>query len=209
MNKEVLVCCITGGIGSGKSAVCSVIESLCKGDLYYTDIEAKNIVNSSKVAKDAVVLLLGEEAYYEGRFNAKYVSQRVFADKTLLSALNNIIHPLVLEDINRWIEESAAKGRTLLFVESAIVIECGWKDMFDKLIVVTAPIDLRVKRVMLRDNISENEVLQRINNQMNEQQRLEYADYIIYCDEKHLMIPQIVDLYKKLKNDYEEQVPVV
>lgn len=139
---------ITGGIGSGKSTIAQ--ELARRGfAVYDCDREAKRIITEDEQVKKAIIGLLGEEAFVDGRYNTAYVSQRVFADKALLEKLNQIVHPAVLNDIKRF--QTISNNLKPLFVESAILYEAGMDTLCDKVIAVDAPEDVRVARTIERD----------------------------------------------------------
>lgn len=139
---------ITGGIGSGKSTIAQ--ELARRGfAVYDCDREAKRIIAEDREVKKAIVALLGEEAFVDGRYNTAYVSQRVFADKALLDQLNAIVHPAVKKDIKAKRQELTADR--YLFIESAILYEAGMDTLCDKVIAVDAPEDVRVARTIERD----------------------------------------------------------
>ena len=185
---------ITGGIGSGKSTVCKIIEVL-GGAVYYTDTEAKRLMNSAPEIIGDITALLGKEAYCEGVLNNKYVAQKVFAVPDLLKKLNGIVHPAVFADFDAW---SRRQSSDIVFLESAILIESGLADKMDKVIVVTAPEELRIRRTVKRDGIPEDAVRARIAKQLTDTERIAYADFIITADDICLVIPQVVSLYRKL-----------
>jgi len=139
---------ITGGIGSGKS---TIAQELARRDfaVYDCDREAKRIIAENKDVQQAIIELLGEEAFVEGTYNTAYVARRVFEDKELLEHLNQIVHPAVKEDIRAKSEELRVKS--CLFVESAILYEAGLDTLCDKVIVVDAPEEVRIARTIARD----------------------------------------------------------
>ena len=136
---------LTGGIGSGKSTIARELEKQGFA-VYDCDREAKRIIAEKKDVQTAIIKLLGKEAFVNGHYNTAYVAQRVFDKKELLEQLNKIVHPAVKEDIIRQI--SAVR---LLFVESAILCEAGLDSLCDKIVVVEAPEEVRIERVIARD----------------------------------------------------------
>ena len=139
---------ITGGIGSGKS---TIANELAKHGfvVYDCDREAKRIITEDEQVKKAIIGLLGEEAFVDGKYNTAYVSQRVFADKALLEQLNAIVHPAVKKDIKAKRQELTANS--CIFIESAILYEAGMDTLCDKVIAVDAPEDVRIARTIERD----------------------------------------------------------
>lgn len=136
---------ITGGIGSGKSYLA---QELAKRGfaVYDCDREAKRIIAEDKAVQAAIIKLLGEEAFIDGKYNTAYVAQRVFTEPQLLKALNTIVHPAVKADISRQ-----SSDVSLLVVESAILFESGLDELCDKIVVVTAPEETRIARTIARD----------------------------------------------------------
>lgn len=136
---------ITGGIGSGKSYLA---QELAKRGfaVYDCDREAKRIIAQNKEVQKAIIKLLGEEAFIDGKYNTAYVAQRVFAEPQLLKKLNKIVHPAVKADISRQ-----SSDVSLLVVESAILFESGLDELCDKIVVVTAPEETRIARTIARD----------------------------------------------------------
>ena len=136
---------ITGGIGSGKSYLA---QELAKRGfaVYDCDREAKRIIAEDKAVQAAIIKLLGEKAFIDGKYNTAYVAQRVFTEPQLLKALNTIVHPAVKADISRQ-----SSDVSLLVVESAILFESGLDELCDKIVVVTAPEETRIARTIARD----------------------------------------------------------
>ncbi len=186
---------ITGGIGSGKTTVCKIFEAL-DVPVYYADERAKKIMTSDKMIKKEIIALFGSDAYYKnGRLNRKHIATKVFANKSLLEKLNSIVHPAVQLDGKHWY--SIQKGKFAL-KEAALLIEAGsYKDL-DKIIVVTCPLDIRIDRVVQRDGITKEAVAKRIHNQLAEEEKVKYADFIIVNDGKKSLIKQVVKVFNKL-----------
>lgn len=166
---------LTGGIGSGKTTVANMFSKLGV-PIYIADAEAKKLTNSSKLIRRKLIELLGEDAYSQGNLNRKYVADKIFNDKDLLEAVNKIIHPEVAAHFKTW----AAKQKTPYIIqEAAILFENGSYRNFDKIILVTAPKELRISRVAERDNASGAEIEQRMNNQWSDEKKAKLADFII------------------------------
>ena len=152
------VVAITGGIGSGKSVVSNILRVLGYG-VYDCDSQAKRIVEASDDAIDRIVSYFGEDARSAGGVNWKYLSSVVFRHKEMIATLNGVIHPLVRQDVARWAEKAAGD---IVFVETAILRESKMDAMVDGVWLVTAPEDVRVARVMARNNLPEEAVRVRI-----------------------------------------------
>lgn len=166
---------ITGGIGSGKSTVCAILEK--KGmPIFYADQEAQIILGSDQDVRRRVVDLLGESAYNDQGFDRKWVGSIVFNDAKKLEGLNAIMRPAVRDRFNAW---AASQNKDMVGMEAAIMIESGGHKTMDHIIVVTAPMDVRIARAMKRDNATEKQIKSRIDAQMSEDELLEYADSLI------------------------------
>lgn len=186
---------ITGGIGSGKSTVCQIISAMGY-PIYNADVEARELTNSHPIIIKRLTSLFGSDIYVKGELNRKRVGQLVFSDKALLQQLNSVIHPVVAEHFEEWVASN--QYHKLVFKEAAILFESGAYKQVDKTVVVFAPDELRIKRVCLRDGISEAEVQNRMDNQMPQEELMSKADYVIRNTEEELLFPQIIRLIEVL-----------
>ncbi|WP_027384739.1 dephospho-CoA kinase [Epilithonimonas caeni] len=167
---------LTGGIGSGKTSVAKILEE--KGfPVYYSDDEAKNIVNKDPILKEKIIGLLGNGAYSDGVYNRKYVAEKVFNNSELLEKLNHLIHPAVRIDFEKWV---ASQNSEFVFKETALLFELKLNQQCYKSLLITADDNLRIKRTMDRDNKTYREVEAIILKQMPEKEKCKLADYIIY-----------------------------
>ncbi len=187
---------VTGGIGSGKSTVCKVFETLgCK--CYYADDRAKYLMEHSRNVVSEVVNIFGSGAYKEGRLNRQVVSNKVFHDKSLLNRLNKVVHPAVKDDFIRWIEQNQ-KDRILL-KEAALLFETKSYQELDQTVLVLANKETRVQRVLRRDpHRSEEEIKAIIDKQLPDSKKEAMADFIIKNDENELLTRQVVDVFDKV-----------
>jgi dephospho-CoA kinase len=165
---------VTGGIGSGKSLLVSELERL-GAVVYHADKKAKELVYLPEV-KESIIKLFGEKAFENDTYNTKYIASIVFEDAIKLQALNSIIHPAVFKDLNRFCHQN--EGKAIVY-ESALMMETGHTHLFDKVILVTAPLSLRIERVMSRDGVDRNAVLKRIEKQWSDEKKRDLADIII------------------------------
>ncbi len=190
---------ITGGIGSGKTTVCKIFESM-DIPVYYADAEAKKILASNVSVKKQMKDLLGNAAYHKnGKPDRKFIASKIFSNKELLEKVNSIVHPAVRLDAERWIEKTNKSGEhPYTLQEAALLVENGSYKHMDALIVVTCPEDIRVSRVMKRDRLSYEEVKVKINNQLPEQDKIKVADFVIHNDGKKSLIVQVCNVHKKL-----------
>ncbi len=172
---------VTGGIGSGKSTVCKIFEELGV-PIYYADDRAKYLMQHEHYLIDLIKKNFGEEVYENGKLNRPLLAEKVFNNKPKLELLNSLVHPVVFRDTERWVDEQEAKGVRYGVKEAALLIETGSYKTLDKLIVVTAPLDVRVNRVSLRDNADLETVMARVRNQLPEEEKLKLADFVIAND---------------------------
>lgn len=170
---------ITGGIGSGKTHVCQLLETVGI-PIFYSDIVGKEITNTNPKVRVAIIELLGEEAYKNDVLNAKFVASKVFDDKSLLEKINAIIHPVVFAAFEDW--SMQFEGHKIVALESAVLFESGFDKYIDKSIVVTAPLQVRINRIMKRDKLTYPEVEARIKNQLSDEEREARADFVIKND---------------------------
>ncbi|MBR9920814.1 MAG: dephospho-CoA kinase [Bacteroidetes bacterium] len=186
---------LTGGIGSGKTTVARIF-SMYGIPVYYADDRAKGLMNEDPVLRKKIRTLLGPEAYgNEGKLDRQYVASQVFADKAKLQKLESFVHPAVFEDSIRWHE---AQKSPYTIKEAALLYESNsYKDL-DKIIVVEAPDALRIKRVMERDETTEEAVRQRMANQLPQSEKIERADFVIHNNGKQLLIPQIQEIHQQI-----------
>ena len=186
---------VTGGIGSGKTTVCKILE-VFGVPVYYADVRAKQLYAESSTVKRKVKELFGDDIYVSGELNRAEVAKRIFNDKELLQKLNAIVHPAVEEDFKEWAEKH--KNAPFVVKEAAILFENGGYKKLDFNILLTAPEDLRIKRVVKRDGIPEEQVKARIRNQWPDEKKIPLADFVIKCDEEHLVIPQVLHVIEKI-----------
>jgi dephospho-CoA kinase len=189
---------ITGGIGSGKSFVCAIFKQLGV-PIYDADSRAKALMVNNEEVITKVKNLLGEQAYFsDGRINNLYISKVVFNNNELLKQLNDIVHPAVALDFEKW---ANSQKSSIVIKEAALLIESGSYQKLDKLIVVTAPEWVRKKRVMARDPFrSEDQIQSIFSKQLDENIKLKYADFVLVNDDQQLLLPQVVEVYKQLIN---------
>lgn len=188
---------LTGNIGSGKTTVCRLFEMLGV-PVYYADDIAKHFLESDEVAKEIRARFGAGYILYDGRPDRKKLARLVFNNKTKLDELNKLIHPKVQEDFERWLARHPES--TYVIMEAAILFETGRNRDFDKIIMVTAPEDLRIQRVCQRDNVSTNDVKSRMKNQWDEGRKIPLADFIIRNNEKLLLMPQVEKVHNRLIN---------
>jgi len=189
---------ITGGIGSGKSFVCSIFRKLGV-PVYDADIESKQLVNTSKIIKAKLIAHYGNDIYLDsGMLNKHKLSEIIFNNKEDLEKVNNIIHPEVFNNFNTWCKKNS--DNNYLIQEAAIMFESGSNMLMDAVIFIDAPEDIRIKRVVERNNVTEQDVKKIIDNQMRPEEKKKLSDYIIINDDKELLLPQIIKLHNIFNN---------
>ncbi|MFV0419523.1 MAG: dephospho-CoA kinase [Dysgonomonas sp.] len=188
---------ITGGIGSGKSTV-SEIFSLCGIPVYIADIESKRITSSSLIIREQLIKLFGYALFAKGVLNKQLLASYIFNNPLNLEKVNAIIHPEVEKDFHEWCSENHKYN--IVAQEAAILYESGFDKFMDKVVMVYTPLDMRVERTMKRDNISREKVLERIRNQMPDEDKAKLSDFIIVNDGTESLIEQVLAIIRKLKN---------
>ena len=174
---------LTGGIGAGKSYVAQQLTAQYGIPVYDCDREAKRLMVTSPVTRQQLTALLGTEAYLpDGQLNKRLIADYLFANEEHQRAVNAIVHPAVKADFRQWATEQEQAGAPAVGIESAILVEAGFTDLADKVIVVEAPLALRLQRVMKRDGATEEEVRARMARQISDEERRQAADFIIVND---------------------------
>lgn len=186
---------LTGGIGSGKSTVAQLFE-LLNIPVYCADIESKKLTATSPEIKTKLIDVFGEEIYKDGELNKPLLASHIFNDKEKLEIVNNIIHPEVVKDFEKWVDKHSTYP--IVAHEAAILFESGLNKIMDKVVLVYAPLETRVERVMKRDKVSREMVIQRMNNQMSEEDKLKLSDFVIVNDDSQSLISQTLDILKDL-----------
>lgn len=185
---------LTGGIGSGKSTVAQIFEVLGI-PVYYADIAAKKIMNEDKELRLAITNIFGQQAYENNMLNRKYISSLVFSDPVKLQQLNQLVHPATKKDGETWMKQQISP---YAIHEAALIFEAKVSDRLDHVIGVSSPIELRIKRAIERDKVSREEVLKRMDQQLDEKLKMSKCDFLLINDEQQLIIPQVLELHKKL-----------
>jgi len=189
---------LTGGIGSGKSTVARVFEALGI-PVYDADQSAKRLMQEDEGLKASIINHFGNLVYKGGILDRKYLSSLVFDDSEKIALLNSLVHPVTLADAQQWMRDPSGTGELppYLIKEAALIFESGADKNLDYVIGVSAPLALRIARTMKRDGISIEEVQNRIDRQMNEEEKMERCDFIIINDEKQMIIPQVLELHQR------------
>ena len=166
---------LTGGIGSGKSTVANMFKELGV-PVYNSDERAKYLMNTSLEIKSQLIKLLGEEAYKGDKLNRSFIAEKVFSNTNLLAKLNDIVHPIVRNDFIDWTKK---QDYSYVIQETALLFENKAQDLYDSIILVTAPIETRIIRVVDRDKSSREQVIARMKNQLDDKKKLNLSNYVI------------------------------
>lgn len=187
---------ITGGIGSGKSTVTDIIK-LLDIPVYIADIESKKITESSPVVRKKLMEAFGNDLYEGQKLNKQLLASYIFNDRHKLVIANSIIHPVVDQHYCEWVKSH--QHHHIVALEAAILYESGMQRLTDKVMMVYTPLEERIARTILRDNTTREKVLERINSQLSDDEKLKLADYIVYNDEKKSLIEQCIEIIEKIK----------
>lgn len=187
---------ITGGIGSGKTTVCKVFEVLGI-PVFYADTVAKEIMVSDQLLVEGVISTFGEESYTpEGELNKKHLASIVFNNEAELAKLNNLVHPAVFRAFEVWVKQIDQKVPYIV-KEAALLFESDSYKMCDTSILVTAPLSMKLERVMHRDQASTDQVKARMDKQMSDEEKAKMADHFVVNDEQNSIIEQVLALHRQ------------
>jgi dephospho-CoA kinase len=184
---------LTGGIGSGKSTVAKIF-SILGIPVFYADMAARAVMNEDQELKQKIKQTFGEAAYENEMLNRKYIADIVFNNSFKLEQLNAMVHPATIAMAEKWMQQQTTP---YVIKEAALFFEAGSTEGLDYVIGVYAPQHLRTQRVMHRDNVTREEVLARMNKQINEEMKMRLCDFVIVNDEQQLVIPQVLQLHQK------------
>ena len=185
---------LTGGIGSGKTTVLKMFKELgCA--TYVADIEAKKLMNSNNELVNQIKQLFGDEAYIENKLNTVYIAEIVFNDKVKLTALNALVHPVVIDDFKNFVNKSTSK---IIIYEAAILFESGSDTLCDFIITVATDINERIERIIKRDGVTKEQILERIQHQLNDETKVKKSDFVINNSDIFNTKEQVSTIYKIL-----------
>ena len=186
---------ITGGIGSGKSFIATIIERMGY-PVYYSDVRSKELTNAHPVIRQGLIDLVGENVYFGGELDKKVLASAIFSNDEIRMKVNQLIHPIVRQDFEDW---AKAQTNDLIFNEAAILFETGAYRNFDATILIYAPEELRLKRVLNRDIITKEEVIARMKNQMSDEEKLKMTPYSILNDGEIALLKQLEEVIERLE----------
>ena len=181
---------ITGGIGSGKTSVCRVFDVLGV-PVFSADREASEIMEKDGEIINKLNSIAGKNLYVNGSLDRMDLANIIFNDNSLLQQVNLLVHPVVFNHFMNWVLEQSAP---YVIMEAAILFESGASDFVDKVATVVAPVEQRMERVIQRNKLSREQVLERMKNQMDDEARIKLSDYIIYNSENDMIIPAIMKI---------------
>ena len=185
---------LTGGIGSGKSTIAKIFEVLgipC----YFADEAAKRLMNEDLELRNQLINHFGEQAYDANGLNRAYIASQVFNNKEKLDLLNSLVHPATIRDADEWMKRQRSP---YAIKEAALIFETASEKWLDKVIGVYAPEEIRISRTMTRDQVSREEVIDRMKNQLDEEKKMKLCDFVIHNDEQQPVIPQVLELHVRL-----------
>jgi dephospho-CoA kinase len=186
---------ITGNIGGGKTTVSKIFEILGV-PVFYADDAAKKVMVTDALLIEGIKSAFGPGAYFEdGTLNRKHIAGIVFNNEKELAKLNSLVHPAVFRAFDSW--ATGIKDAPYVMKEAALLFESDSYKMCDKTIMVTAPLELRIKRVIQRDGLARDEILSRNAKQFSEEKKIELADFIVRNDDTELVIPQVLKLHEQ------------
>ena len=185
---------LTGGIGSGKSTIAKLFE-LLGIPVYYADEASKRLYQTSEELRASLKKQFGEDIYTGEELNRRKLAEIVFSDHKQLEILNQLVHPPTIKDANEWMNQQTAP---YIIKEAALLFESGSAKDLDYIIGIRSPLELRIQRVIERDATSRELILNRINKQMDEEEKMKHCDFIITNDERELVIPQVLELHQKI-----------
>jgi dephospho-CoA kinase len=186
---------VTGGIGSGKSMVCRVFESLGV-PVYYADLHSRRLTDSEPDIRQKLTGLFGPDIYNGNTLNRPHFAAKVFADPQLLEAVNTIIHPWVRKDFDHWV--LGFPDKKYVIEEAAILFESGGYTQVDKCITIVSPVDMRIERILKRPGMTLGRIREIMANQWPDEKKAAFADFVITNDEKSLLLPQILFIHHQL-----------
>ena len=187
---------LTGGIGAGKSTVASIFKVLGV-PVFDADATAKNILNTDPILREQIAAAFGSETYKNGLLDRKYLATLVFNNPNQLAKLNALVHPASIEAANIWAKHWEEQGCPYILKEAALLFEAGTNVGLDFIIGVTAPVEMRIARVMERDHVTREEVLKRMQHQLDDTEKMKRCNFVIDNNEVSLVIPQVLALHAR------------
>lgn len=185
---------LTGGIGSGKTTVGNYFRDLGI-PVYIADVEAKKLMNSSKVIKRKLIALFGSSAYHNDQLNRPFIASKIFSDADALAKMNAIVHPRVADHFKRWVK---TQDSAYVIKEAAIIFENNLQSQYDVIITVTADTSEKIKRLKKRDGSSLDQIEAVMANQMDDQEKVKLSDFVIVNNKLEELADQVQEIHHKL-----------
>jgi len=187
---------ITGGIGSGKTSVCRVF-SVLRVPVFYADLEARNIMDSDSSVISNINSIAGRDMYKNGSLDRLELANLIFNNEKLLQKVNSTVHPVVLEHFKQW---EKFQDSEYVIMEAAILFESGAATLMDRILSVIAPVGERIARVIKRNNLTREQVIERIKNQTTDEEKISKSHYVIDNSENVMIIPAIINIHEEILN---------
>ncbi len=185
---------VTGGIGSGKTTVCRVFRVLGI-PVFVADTVARDLMDSEPDIRASINLIIGKDLYANGTLDRKELARVIFNRPDLLRKVNSTVHPAVLRRFDLW---AAASESPYVIMEAAILFEAGADTLVDRVVTISAPVEERISRVMGRNELTREEVIRRINNQLEDEEREEQSYYVINNSDNEMIIPEILKIHEDM-----------
>jgi dephospho-CoA kinase len=182
---------ITGGIGSGKTSVGKVFDVLGI-PVFSADKNAQDIMDNNSGIKNSLNSITGKNLYINGNLDRALLASIIFTDSTILKKVNSLVHPAVFDNFTKWAD---VQDSPYVIMEAAILFESGASDFVDRIVTVVAPVEQRVARVIQRNKLSAQQVMDRMKNQLDDETRMKLSDYVIYNSENDMIIPAILKIH--------------
>jgi len=194
--KQVLKLGVTGGIGSGKTSVCRVFNVLGI-PVFSADSSAMEIMNSDDSIIMRINSIAGKDMYVNGILDRVRLASLIFNDSKLLEKVNSLVHPIVFDHFKKWEREQSSP---YIILEAAILFESGASKLVDLILTVVAPVEERVQRIIRRNNLTREQVRERMNNQIDDVARINKSDYVINNAENDMIIPAVLGIHEDILN---------
>lgn len=185
---------VTGGIGSGKTTVCRVFAVLGI-PVFSADAEAKRIQDSDSELQKEINSLAGKDLFTSGRLDRSELARLIFNDKDLLEKVNSVVHPAVFKYFRKW---AARQDSPYSVMEAAILFESGASRMMDRIVTVVTPIEERIERLINGNRFTREQIIGRINNQIDDESRITKSDYVIFNSENDMIIPAVLGIHDEM-----------
>jgi dephospho-CoA kinase len=193
---------VTGGIGSGKTSVCRVFNVLGI-PVFSADLVAREIMDTNAEIIRSINSLAGFDLYVSGSLDREKLASLIFNDKSLLDKINSLVHPVLFDQFRMWADKQTSP---YVIIEAAILFESGFSTIVYKVITVVAPLEERVERVIKRNKLSRDQVMERVRNQMDDEARSKLSDYVISNSEKDMIVPVILKIHKDIMGNLKAHV---